>query len=156
MTKKRIKNYLGRNFKKEKEMDKLSSEKRSILMSKIRSRNTKFEDDFIKIMRRQIKGRFQTHIKEIKGTPDIVFKNKKVCVFLDSNFWHGWQFPRWKHLLKNKFWVEKIANNRKRDARVTQHLRRNGWKVIRVWEYEIKEDKDEVLLKIKQALKNYY
>ncbi len=59
--------------------------------------------------------------------------------FLASDFWHGWQYPRWKHLLKNDFWRNKIENNRRRDRRTTQFLRRDGWKVIRIWEHEIKK-----------------
>lgn len=78
--------------------------------------------------------------KELKGKPDIVFNRNKLCVFLDSDFWHGWQYPRWKHLLKNNFWRHKIEANRKRDKRNTVWLRRNGWTVLRIWEHNIKKD----------------
>lgn len=79
-------------------------------------------------------------MKELKGKPDIVFDKAKLCVFLDSDFWHGWQYPRWKHLLKNQFWKDKIEMNRKRDKRNSLWLKRQGWKVIRVWEHNIKRD----------------
>lgn len=149
--KKRYKNFLGRNFKKLRVSDPISSEKRSGIMSKIRSKHTKFENVFILELKKQFKGTFQTHVKEIRGTPDIVFRKAKLCVFLDSDFWHGWQFPRWKHLLKNEFWREKIDRNRKRDRRVTQYLRRNGWYVLRFWGHKL-NDTDTVIKIIKTFL----
>ncbi|MBU0634375.1 MAG: very short patch repair endonuclease [Candidatus Omnitrophica bacterium] len=138
MSKKRIKNYSGRNFKKRREDDKISKKKRSSLMSKIRSKNTKFEDDFINLLNKSTRKKIRTHVANIKGKPDIVFDKRKVCVFLDSDFWHGWQYPRWKHLLKNDFWCEKIERNRDRDKKTTVFLRRQGWRVVRIWEHQVK------------------
>jgi DNA mismatch endonuclease (patch repair protein) len=130
-------NYSKRNFKKQRQSDKLTIEKRSSLMSKIKSKNTKLESVFIGALKREgIKG-FKLNVKEIKGKPDIVFEKEKICIFLDSDFWHGWQYPRWKHLLKNDFWREKIERNRKRDKKVKEYLRRSGWTVIRIWEHNI-------------------
>lgn len=135
---KKTKNYLNRNFKKERSDDLLSAKKRSELMSKIRSRNTKFEQEFIASLRKATRKKFQTNVASIKGKPDIVFQKDKICIFLDSDFWHGWQYPRWKRLLKNDFWRTKIENNRRRDRKVTAHLRRKNWKVVRIWEHEFK------------------
>lgn len=149
---KKIKNYAGRNFKKKRASDKLSIKKRSILMSKIRSKNTKFEAKFIDELRKNTRKVFHAHLREIQGTPDIVFKRKKICVFLDSDFWHGWQYPRWKHLLKNDFWRNKIENNRNRDLRNNRHLRKNGWTVLRIWEHEIKKKPSETIQKVKRIL----
>lgn len=151
--KKRTKNILGRNFKKLREKDKLSKKQRSELMSKIRSSNTRFENDFITLLKKRTKKRFSTHVKNIRGTPDIVFEKDKICVFLDSDFWHGWQYPRWKHLLKNDFWRGKIENNRKRDRRITSYLRRQGWNVLRIWEHEIKHDIGQSITNIFDFLK---
>ncbi len=146
----KTKNYLNRNFKKERSDDLLPIKKRSELMSKIRSRGTKFEREFIVSLRKTTRKKFQTNIASIKGKPDIVFQKDKVCVFLDSDFWHGWYYPRWKHLLKNDFWREKIENNRKRDRRTTAYLRKNGWTVLRFWEHAIKKKPENIILKIKQ------
>jgi len=140
MAKRRIKNYLGRNFKKKRESDKITKEHRSVLMSKIRSRDTKFEDNFIITLKKRTKRKFERNVQLIKGKPDIVFHKVKVCVFLDSDFWHGWQYPRWKHLLKNDFWRDKIEKNRARDKKTTLFLRKNEWKVIRIWEHAIKNN----------------
>lgn len=150
--KRKIRNYLGRNFQKKSSGDKLSAMKRSSLMSKIRSKNTKLETDFIQLLRSKTKFRFLTHQREIRGCPDIVFKSRKICVFIDSDFWHGWQFPRWKETLKNDFWKTKIANNRKRDRSTTVYLRKHDWKVIRIWEHEIKKDKAASIDKIIENL----
>lgn len=107
-------------------------------MSKIRSRDTKFEQEFIAELRKMTRKRFQTNVASIKGKPDIVFPKEKICIFLDSDFWHGWNYPRWKHLLKNDFWREKIEKNRKRDKKITIYLRKNNWKVFRIWEHRFK------------------
>lgn len=139
MSKRIFKNYLGRNFKRQKNTDKLSRNRRSHLMSKIRSRDTKFEQEFIVSLRKITRKKFQTNVPSIKGKPDIVFQKDKTCIFLDSDFWHGWYYPRWKHLLKNSFWREKIEKNRKRDRKITVYLRKNGWTVLRFWEHEIKK-----------------
>jgi len=153
---KKTRNYLNRNFKRKRRRDSLSTERRSKLMSKIRSRNTKFEREFIAALKKATKKKFKTNISSIKGKPDIVFLNEKLCVFLDSDFWHGWQYPRWKHLLKNKFWRDKIENNRKRDKKTTIFLRRNGWKVLRIWEHEIKNNSDfEIKKLLKKLTRNF-
>lgn len=153
MSKKKIKNYLGRNFNKKRQPDKINKKRRSLVMSKIRSKNTRFEQDFAKELRTRTKKRFQTNVKNILGKPDIVFKKYKICIFLDSDFWHGWQYSRWKHLLKNDFWRTKIEKNRARDKATTNKLRRRGWKVFRFWEHQLKTDIGKVLKEIISQLK---
>lgn len=145
---KKTKNYLNRDFKKERSDDLLPTKRRSELMSKIRSRDTKFEREFIVFLRKATRKKFQTNVASIKGKPDIVFQKVKVCVFLDSDFWHGWYYPRWKHLLKNDFWREKIENNRKRDRKITTYLRKNGWIVLRFWEHEIRTKRSKIIKNI--------
>src|SRR3989344_4357522 len=145
---KKTKNYLNRNFKKERSDDLLPAKKRSELMSKIRSRDTKFERAFIVSLRKATRKKFQMNVASIKGRPDIVFQKDKVCVFLDSNFWHGWYYSRWKHLLKNDFWRKKIESNRRRDRKTTAFLRKKGWTVLRFWEHKIKNNTDEIVKKI--------
>lgn len=152
MLKKKINNYLGRNFKKLRENDKISSKHRSELMSKIPSKNTKFELGFINLLKKSVVNKFETHDVSLKGKPDIVFAKEKLCVFLDSDFWHGWQYPRWKHLLKNNFWREKINKNRVRDLKTTRFLKKNGWKVLRIWEHKYKNQPEEVIQSINLAL----
>lgn len=133
----KIRNYLGRNLRSRRKKDILSKKDRSVLMSGIRSKKTSFELKFF----RELKNRgveFKAHPKDIFGHPDLVITNSKTCVFLDSDFWHGWQYPRWKHKLKNDFWRQKIENNRRRDKLITRKLRTDGWRVVRLWEHDIK------------------
>jgi len=151
MTAQRTANYLGRNFNKKREPDKISPERRSTVMKTVRSKGTKFETDFIASLEKKTKKHFQVNVPYLKGKPDIVFRKYHLCVFLDSDFWHGWQYPRWKHLLKNDFWRTKIEANRKRDKKNTAWLRRNGWIVLRIWEHSIKkytEQQIENILKL--------
>src|SRR3989338_10656781 len=150
---KKTKNYLNRNFKKERSNDLLPTKKRSELMAKIRSRDTKFESEFILSLRKATRKRFRTNVASIKGKPDIVFQKDKICVFLDSNFWDGWYYPRWKHLLKNDFWREKIQNNRRRDRKTTAYLRRHDWIVLRFWEHVLKNNSDKAVRQIANTLR---
>ena len=146
-----IKNYSGRNFKKERSKDKISKKKRSAVMSCVRSKNTGLERNFIRILRKEVSRKFHTYQVDIMGKPDVVFKRERVCVFIDSDFWHGWQYPRWKHLLKNDFWREKIERNRKRDKKVTAYLRKKGWRVFRIWEHSLKHASIKTIERVKKA-----
>ena len=150
---KKTKNYLNRNFKKERGDDLLPTKKRSELMSKIRSRDTKFEREFIDALKKSTRKKFRTNVVSIKGKPDIVFQKDKVCIFLDSDFWHGWYYPKWKHLLKNDFWRKKIENNRRRDRKISAYLRKNGWQVIRIWEHELLKEFSDATKNIIKLLK---
>lgn len=83
--------------------------------------------------------RFRKHMKELPGTPDLVFPKQKVVTFIDGDFWHGYRFPLWEHKL-SPFWRDKIFTNRMRDLRNFRKLRRMGWRVVRIWQHEIKQD----------------
>jgi DNA mismatch endonuclease (patch repair protein) len=121
-------------------------------MSKIRSKNTGLEKSFLRLLKKSTSREFKTHVKAIRGTPDIVFEKEKICVFLDGDFWHGWQFPRWKHQMKSEFWRNKIEENRRRDKRVQRHLKNRGWMVIRFWEHEVQTKPHELIRIIKDYL----
>lgn len=96
--------------------------------------------------------RFRKHVRELAGTPDIVFPGPQVVVFVDGDFWHGWQLPAWRHKLK-PFWVDKIEGNRKRDRRNFARLRREGWLVIRIWEHDVHADVEQVADRIEAAVR---
>ncbi len=118
--------------------DIMSKAKRSALMARIRSTNTTPETRVFRALRRR-RVYFARHVRALPGSPDVVFRNGKVAVFLDGDFWHGWRFGRWEIKLQ-PFWREKIANNRARDASNFGKLRRQGWKVLRIWEHELERD----------------
>jgi DNA mismatch endonuclease (patch repair protein) len=151
----RIKNYVGRNYNKRRQRDKLSKKQRSNLMSKIRSKNTGLEKSFLYFLRKSTKLKFKTNTIGIRGTPDIVFEKEKICIFLDGDFWHGWQFPRWRHRLKNDFWRKKIERNRERDTKTNRYLRRKNWRVLRFWEHELKSvlGREKAYIRLARLLK---
>ncbi len=132
-------------------MDNLTIEQRHRNMQNIKSKNTKPE----KIVTAELKKRkiyFAQHVKSITGTPDFVFRRKKVVVFIDSDFWHG--HPKRCIMPKSNcdYWNNKILNNKLRDKKVNKELKLQGWKVVRLWEYDIKKNLDRSINKILSAL----
>jgi DNA mismatch endonuclease (patch repair protein) len=107
-------------------------------MSRVRNRDTDLES----LVRSELfkRGwRFRKHVSSLPGTPDIVFVRQGVAIFVDGDFWHGYRFPQWERNL-SEFWKTKINKNRRRDRRNFAKLRRLGWRVVRVWQHEIKSD----------------
>lgn len=116
-------------------MDVFTKKKRSEIMSKIRSKNTKAEMAvFRELRKRGIY--FQKHYKRAPGSPDIALPRKKIAIFIDGDFWHGYQFFKTKSRLPKKYWREKIESNIRRDKSNRAKLKKAGWKVMRVWEHE--------------------
>ena len=89
--------------------------------------------------------------RDIPGRPDFVFRERRVAVFCDGDFWHGWQFSRWRLKLSQK-WEEKIEANRRRDVRNHRALRRAGWRVVRLWEHQIEASAEACLARVLYAL----
>ena len=85
--------------------------------------------------------RYRKNVNRIYGKPDIVFIGKKIAVFCDSEFWHGYNWEERKKDFKShqEFWIPKIERNMERDAEVTAKLESEGWTVIRFWGNEIKK-----------------
>jgi len=131
--------------------DVFTKEKRSWIMSRIRSKNTKIELALRKILWNEGL-RYRIHYKKLPGKPDVVFPSKKVAVFIDSHFWHGYDWEKKKKKIKNKYWQWKISYNIERDKKNNEKLKKMGWKVLRFWEHEIKENPDKCVQKIKKAL----
>ncbi len=117
-------------------MDNLTVEQRRKNMQQIRSKNTRPERIVMRELKRN-KVYFAAHVDSLLGKPDIVFRRKRVAVFVDSDFWHGHP-KRFRMPTTNQvYWSEKIRRNKERDKRVTHELRMMGWRVIRFWEYDI-------------------
>lgn len=91
--------------------------------------------------------RFRTHVRSLAGRPDIVLTRYRIAIFVDGDFWHGFNFPRWRHKMA-QFWQTKIATNRARDARNFRKLRRGNWVVIRIWQHQLKADFDSCIDRI--------
>ena len=86
--------------------------------------------------------RYRKNVKTVYGKPDIAFIGKKIAVFCDSEFWHGyaWEITQDEFKSRRDFWVPKIERNLQRDKEVNEKLRSEGWIVLRFWGKEIKRD----------------
>lgn len=86
--------------------------------------------------------RYRKNVKTVYGKPDIAFIGKKIAVFCDSEFWHGyaWEITQDEFQSRRDFWVPKIERNIQRDKEVNEKLRSEGWIVLRFWGKEIKRD----------------
>ena len=120
-------------------------------MSKIRSQNTKVEILVFRELRKR-KIYFQKHYKKVVGSPDIALPRKKKAVFIDGDFWHGYQFAKLKKRLPKKYWLKKIERNIKRDKKNKLKLKKEGWLVLRVWEHEIINSFNQVVKRITNFL----
>lgn len=134
-------------------MDIWTKEKRSDVMSKIGSKNTKPE----LILRSALfkKGfRFRVHRKDLPGKPDIVLTKYQTVIFVHGCFWHYHSDCREGRTpsTNSDFWKTKLSKNVEKDERNTKTLREMGWKVIVVWECEIEKHFEktinELILKI--------
>ena len=81
------------------------------------------------------------------GNPDFANKRKKIAIFCDGDFWHGYKYSKKKKLQK-KFWRDKIENNMRRDIKYSRKLRREGWSVLRLSEHDIQKNPDKCMRKI--------
>jgi DNA mismatch endonuclease, patch repair protein len=120
--------------------DIFSNEKRSEVMSQIRSRNTKPEITVRSLLHR-MGYRFRLHRTDLPGKPDIVLPRYQTVIFVHGCFWHRHRDCRFASTPKTRteFWVKKLESNVIRDQQVKFELERLGWRVITVWECELRE-----------------
>ncbi|MGN0366377.1 MAG: very short patch repair endonuclease [Suilimivivens sp.] len=136
-------------------MDNLSKEQRRKNMKNIRSQDTKIEV----ILRHALwnKGyRYRKNYRQLPGKPDIVLTKYKIAIFCDGEFFHGkdWEVlkPRLEKSDNGKYWIIKITRNRERDDEVNKKLQFEGWTVIRFWGNDIKNDVDECIRVVEEAI----
>jgi DNA mismatch endonuclease, patch repair protein len=129
------------------------SETRSYNMSQIKAKDTKPELIVRKYLHK--KGfRFRLHSNKLPGKPDIILPKFKTIIFINGCFWHGhdgcnkFVVPR----TRTEWWLNKINKTKKRDAQVSQELKQMGWKVIIIWECELKSNADEQLFKLTEEI----
>lgn len=122
-------------------MDNHTKEQRHKNMQAVKNKDSQIEVMLRKeLWRRGL--RYQKNCKKVFGKPDIVFLGKKVAVFCDSEFWHGYDWENKKNEIKSRreFWIPKIERNMQRDVEVTTRLTQEGWTVLRFWGNEINHD----------------
>lgn len=145
-------------FKKFKEvilLDNHTPEQRHKNMIAVKSKGTKIEVLLQKeLWHRGL--RYRKNVKNIYGKPDIAFIGKKIAVFCDSEFFHGFDWEiRSKEIKSNReFWIPKIEKNIQRDKDVTDKLKKDGWIVLRFWGNEIKNDVSGCADKIESVIRS--
>lgn len=99
--------------------------------------------------------RYRKNYTSLAGKPDIVFVKQKVAVFIDGEFWHGFNWKEKRDRIKSnrEYWVSKIERNIQRDNMVTRSLEDQGWKVIRYWMHQLKKQPDECLRMVVDAIR---
>ena len=127
--------------------------KRSILMSKIRSINTRPE----LLLRKSLWARgirYNINVNALPGSPDIVIKKARLAVFVDGEFWHGYNWEEKKKRIKanRKFWIPKIQRNMQRDNENNLMLKKLGYEVLRFWEHQVKKQPVKCISKVMKAI----
>lgn len=135
-------------------MDNKTPEQRKKNMQAVKNKDSKIE----LILRHALWARgirYRKNVKTVYGHPDIAFLGKKIAVFCDSEFWHGYDWENSKKKIKTRteFWIPKIERNMQRDLQVNQRLQQEGWVVLRFWGKEIKKDTMKCVYIIETTLK---
>ena len=133
-------------------MDTISKEKRSWNMSRIRSKDTRPEK-IVRSILHLMGYRFRLHQKSLPGKPDIVLKKYKTVIFVHGCFWHrhsGCKFA-YNPKSRKKFWQKKFEDNIRRHKVVEKELKKLGWKIVVVWECQLKYEK-RLSSRLKKAL----
>ncbi len=135
-------------------MDSLTPEKRSWNMGRIRSKNTKPEI-IVRSILHHLGYRFRIHRRDLPGTPDIVLPKYNSIIFVHGCFWHRHPGCSYAYMPKSRieFWEQKFTDTIKRDERTMDALTKLGWKVLIIWECELKEP-EAVVKKLESFLSN--
>jgi DNA mismatch endonuclease (patch repair protein) len=118
-----------------------TTKRRSELMKRIKSKDTTPEVEF----RKQFWARgyrYRVNYSRLPGKPDIAFTKYSVAVFIDGEFWHGYNWNEKRERIKSNrdYWIRKIEGNMARDKKATVLLQDMGWTVVRFWEHEVKRE----------------
>ena len=119
-------------------------------VKKIKSKNTKPE---ITIRQLIWKKGYRYRIGHgLMGKPDMVFPSYNIAIFIDGCFWHG--CPKHYRMPSSnvKYWKQKISQNKKRDRKINKQLKKEGWKIIRIWEHDIKQNPEKTVKRIIKKL----
>lgn len=144
-----------KNFKEVILLDNHTPEQRHKNMTAVKSKGTKIEVLLQKeLWHRGL--RYRKNVKNIYGKPDIAFIGKKIAVFCDSEFFHGfdWEIKSKEIKSNREFWIPKIEKNIQRDKDVTDKLKKDGWIVLRFWGNEIKNDVSGCADKIESVIRS--
>jgi DNA mismatch endonuclease (patch repair protein) len=137
-------------------MDIWDKKKRSAVMAKIKGKDTKPEW----IVRRYLFSRgyrYRKNVKGLPGTPDIVLRKYGIVIFIHGCFWHGHEVDGTMPRTNTEFWRKKIETNRKRDERNKEALKKSGWRVMTIWECQLKPAvREQTLLEMEYHINHTY
>ena len=135
-------------------MDTVSTKRRSEIMSKVRSKNTKPEMK-VRSLVHSLGYRYRLHAAEIPGKPDLVFRSRGKVLFIHGCFWHRHRGCPNNRTPKSRvdFWTKKLEGNKARDARIKRELTKMGWRYLVIWECQVK-DADKLKRKIVSFLED--
>lgn len=127
-------------------MEKMPKEKRSNIMRAIKSKNTKEEILLSKALWHR-GHRYRKNNKSIFGKPDLTFKKNKIAIFVDGEFFHGYNWEERKNTIYSNrdYWIPKIERNMQRDKEVNEYLLSKGWRVIRFWSTFVKKNLNDCI-----------
>ena len=135
-------------------MDTVSSKRRSEIMSRVRSKNTKPEMT-VRSLVHSLGYRYRLHGKDLPGKPDMVFRSRKKVIFIHGCFWHRHRGCQKTSTPKSRvdFWTAKFEGNKARDAKIKRKLTRMGWQYLVIWECQVK-DKEKLEKRITNFLED--
>jgi DNA mismatch endonuclease (patch repair protein) len=121
-------------------VDSLSPEERSDIMARVRSKNSRPELAVRRIVF-ALGYRYRLHARSLPGCPDLVFRPRRKVIFVHGCFWHRHADCALARIPKSRidFWTTKLEGNRKRDKRNKRALTREGWKVLTIWECQLRD-----------------
>jgi DNA mismatch endonuclease (patch repair protein) len=133
-------------------VDTYSKSKRSEIMSRVRNRRTAAEDKVAALLRK-LGIRYRRNVKNLPGQPDFMVRSRKTVIFVNGCLWHGHPNCNRAKLPDNNrtFWQRKITTNKRRDRRSAYKLRKEGWRVINVWQCRLRHP-ERVLHRLRRLL----
>lgn len=125
---------------------------RSVMMSRIRGRDTSPELNLRQALRASGWRGYRVNVRTPGGKADLAFVSRKIAVFVDGCFWHGCPEHYVMPKSSRPFWSKKLKENVERDSRQTRELIADGWLVIRVWEHQVRSDGSGLARRIVEAV----
>ena len=131
-----------------------TSPSQSARMKKISSKDTGCEMVLRKMLW-QTGARYRLHAKDLPGKPDIIFKGLKLVIFIDGDFWHGFNWEKRKPGIKanREYWIKKIEGNIARDVIINGKLKTLGFTVLRFWEHDVLSRPQVCIQKVMKQLR---
>lgn len=137
-----------------KELGFTTTQARSDMMRKIKGNNTKPEV----LLRQKLWSygvRYRKNVKKLYGVPDIVINKYRLAIFIDGEFWHGFDWEQKRHRIKSncEFWIDKIEHNMHHDREVNHELSKAGYVVLRFWANQVQKDTEKCASIITEHIK---